>query len=795
MFRNYVKTAWRNITKHRAYSVINVAGLTLGIASCLVIFLVVQYELGYDKFNKKYDRIYRVTLHALDFNPFVSLGIVPAMRNDFPELEKVTQVLYRREGVVKVGQTKYDEKGFIYADSNFASVFDYDWMAGDPRIALKDPNEVVLTESIAHKYFGNENPVGKSIELGTKSPYILKVTGLIRDVPGNSHLPFRFMISWETVRKDFEKDGAMNAFYWINDGAMAYLVLPKNMNVGQLQAKMHGFIGKNWGQDLASSASLPLQPLADIHFDPRYLNNTITYTTSRETYYILSAVALLIILIACINFINLATAQAIARAREVGVRKVLGSGRSQLIRQFLGETAFMVFIALVLAILLILLCLPQLAAWLDLKISVAALANPQMVASVLVATFLVILIAGLYPAFIQSGFRPIESLKSKPVTTKGSLGLRKTLVVVQFAISQAMIVGTLVVAYQMDFFQNRNLGYDKELVISMRTPDFEKSAVFKQELESTPGVSQTSFSSGSPANASQFCPFIAPQFGVTQDDVTELRFMDENFIPMFDIQLLAGNPIVKNAKTWKDSVYDIVVNEALIHKLGIMDPHRAIGQPITVNGNWSCTINGVVADFQSESKHKKIRPCVMLYRSDAFGTVCVRLAPGNLKNTIASIDKSWSTLSPAGLFTFEFMDDHIAEWYRQENKEYVAFRLFAGIAILIGCLGLYGLISFAVAQRTKEIGIRKVLGASVTNIVYLFSRNFIWLIGLAFLIAAPLAYFVMHNWLRGFAYQINIGPNIFLISLGVSGVIAALTISYQTIKAGISNPVKSLRTE
>ncbi|HLX90155.1 MAG TPA: FtsX-like permease family protein [Puia sp.] len=543
------------------------------------------------------------------------------------------------------------------------------------------------------------------------------------------------------------------------------------------------------------SASLPLQPLADIHFDPRYLNNTITYTTSRETYYILSAVALLIILIACINFINLATAQAIARAREVGVRKVLGSGRSQLIRQFLGETAFMVFIALVLAILLILLCLPQLAAWLDLKISVAALANPQMVASVLVATFLVILIAGLYPAFIQSGFRPIESLKSKPVTTKGSLGLRKTLVVVQFAISQAMIVGTLVVAYQMDFFQNRNLGYDKELVISMRTPDFEKSAVFKQELESTPGVSQTSFSSGSPANASQFCPFIAPQFGVTQDDVTELRFMDENFIPMFDIQLLAGNPIVKNAKTWKDSVYDIVVNEALIHKLGIMDPHRAIGQPITVNGNWSCTISGVVADFQSESKHKKIRPCVMLYRSDAFGTVCVRLAPGNLKNTIASIDKSWSTLSPDGLFTFEFMDDHIAEWYRQENKEYVAFRLFAGIAILIGCLGLYGLISFAVAQRTKEIGIRKVLGASVTNIVYLFSRNFIWLIGLAFLIAAPLAYLVMHNWLRGFAYQINIGPNIFLISLGVSGVIAALTISYQTIKAGISNPVKSLRTE
>jgi hypothetical protein len=602
------------------------------------------------------------------------------------------------------------------------------------------------------------------------------------------------LVSFETVRKHREEQGAMSNFYWISEGSFAYIVTPPHYDVKRIQNRMHGFIEKNWGKEIADGARLPLQPVTDIHFDSRYLNNTISYTTSRETYYALGAVAILIIVIACINFINLATAQALRRAKEVGVRKVMGSSRSQLIAQFLGETALIVLTALLFAIFLLSLVLPQLSAWLDIKISIGQLMQPSAISLIFLCTCMLVLLAGLYPAFVQSAFRPVESLKSKVTMAFKGLTLRKSLVVLQFAISQVLIAGTLVVAYQMDFFRNQNLGFNKDAVISIDIPDQGKIEILKQQLLNNPGVKQICVSSGAPVYNTSFAPFISPENGVTTDDVTELKFVDDHYIDMFQMKLLAGQKIQPNNKSGKDTIYDVMVNETMVHKLGIQDPQIAVGKHVRVN-DWYCTIIGVLKDFQSESKHKKIRPCVLLYRADNFGTASVKLALPNLRKAIAAIDRSWSSLFPQNAFNYEFLDDHIASWYRQEQKEYTAFRLFAGIAILIGCLGLYGLVAFATVQRTKEVGIRKVLGASFADIIALFSKEFVVLIIVAFVIAAPITYYVMNNWLQSFAYQIRIGANIFVMAMVVSFITAACPIAYETLKAALANPVKSLRTE
>lgn len=788
MFKNYFKTAWRAIRRHRAYSLINVLGLTLGIASCLIIFLVVKNELGYDDFNRKADRTYRVTLNALDFNSNVSLAVAPAMRTDFPELEQITQVYFQQSALVKVNQTRYNEKRFAFADEHLPAVFDYRWLAGDPKTALSAPNAVVLTESIAKKYFGKKDAIGQVINLNNE--FDLKVTGIIKDPPGNTHLPFLFLVSFETIKKDL--GNSMTNFWSIPGGSYVYVVIPENFSIYQLEKKIPAFLEKNWGKDIAKDAKLPLQPLRDIHFDQRYINNIIT-PTSKQSYWALAGVALFIIITACINFINLATAQSIRRAKEVGVRKVLGANRPQLIKQFLGETAVLVLLALILGIIATAIFLPQAEKWLDIKVDIWQLSEPPAIALIAALTLAVILLAGLYPAFVQSAFTPVQSIKSTKNISSGKLTLRKTLVVVQFAISQMLIVGTLVVAYQMDYFQNQDLGFNKDAVLSFSVPDGSKREVLRQQLLANPGVKALSFSSGAPVYNNNFTTVSSIENGLLKDDVTEVKFIDEQYSDMFQLKMLAGDKIGKANE--KDTTPNVVVNETLIHKLSIQDPRQAIGKHITLNGDQHATIKGVVQDFQSETKHKKRRACVLVYDRDNFYAVSVKIQPQGLRQTISNIDKTWSGLFPDNLFEYEFLDDHIASLYRQEQKEYTAFKLFSCIAIIIGCLGLYGLVAFAAAQRTKEVGIRKVLGASLSNIVLLFSKEFVLLILIAFIIAAPLAYYTMHKWLENFAYHIDVHAGIFITAIMTSLIIAACTIAYQAVKAAIANPVKSLRTD
>jgi putative ABC transport system permease protein len=787
MLKNYFITAFRSFRRNLSYTFLNVFGLTLSIACCLVIFLIVRNELGYDNFHRRADRTYRVTMNGLDFNPSVSMAITPAMRNDFPELEEVSQYWHHGDGMVKVGDTKYQEKNFAFADPAFLRIFDYDWLQGDPRTALTEPNTVVLTESYARKYFGDKSPIGQTFQLDKQ--YDLRVTGLVKDIPGNTSMPFNFLVSFETVKSDMKR--AMEEFYAIA-GGYTFIVLPEHYSVQQLQSRMPAFIEKNWGKDIAMETKLPLQPLREIHFDQRYLDQGATSTTSKSTYWGLGIVALFILVTACINFINMATAQATQRAKEVGVRKVMGANRWQLIRQFMGETSLLVLIATILGIAATIAFLPIAGSWLDVKVSARQLIDPSIIGLMTGITLLVILLAGLYPAFVQSAFQPIASLKGKARMSFQGLTLRKSLVLIQFAISQILIIGTIVVAHQMDFIQNQELGFNKAAVIAFPLPQDGKREVIRQQLLLNPGVKQISFSSAPPVYNQSFAPFKSPELGITKDDVTELKFVDEQYTDMFGLKMLAGEKIAKvNAG---DTSRNAVVNETLVHKLNLKSAQEAVGHNVLIAGE-RYMITGVVQDFQSESKHKKIRPCILTYRERAFFMASVQIDMNNMRPTIASIEKGWSGLFPDDMFTYEFMDEHIAAMYKQEAKTYTAFKLFSSLAILIGCMGLYGLVAFAAMQRTKEVGIRKVLGASMMNIMALFAKEFIVLIIIAFCIAAPVAYYVMQQWLGNFAYQVHMGSVTFIVSIVVSFLIAGITIGYQSLKAALTNPLNSLRTE
>lgn len=789
MLLNYLITALRNMRRRLGFTLINILGLALGIASCLLIFLVVRYELNYDAYNSKADRIYRVNHHSIDYNPRTSPAVAAAMRNDFPDL-LVTQFFYD-DGIVKIGRQRFNEKNFAFVDENAPRVFDYQWLAGDARTALSAPNSIVLTQKLAKKYFGSKDPIGQTINL--ENQWDCKVTGVIGDLPGNTSMPLDFMVSMSTIKTDMA-NMVSNGYFNIPGGNYTYICLPEHYPIQRVRDRIHSFMAKNWGKDLADHATLILQPLREVHFDQRYLDISLSPTTSKQTYWALAGIALFILITACINFINLATGQGATRAREVGVRKVLGARRPQLIGQFIGETAIQVIVAMIIGVAIAALLVPRLAEWLDIGIHVRELEQPAVIALLAALVIAIIPLAGLYPAFVQSAYRPAISLKGAPAAATGGLTVRRVLVILQFGISQLMIIGTIVVARQMDFFENRDLGFNKDFVVSFPAGDSTHRQLLRQQLAAVPGISAISFSSGAPSYMGNAGSYDAPQLGLTGENVTEIKFVDENFIRMFGITMLAGDTIVKSYIGKADTSAKVVVNETMIHSLHIQDPRKAIGQNIFF-GKFRCNIVGVVRDFQEESKHKKRRPVVMVYAENNFWTASVRINPNNMDGTIARIGKLWSALYPDQLFEYEYIDDHIAAFYRQEQKVYTAFRMFSCIAIFIGCIGLYGLIAFATLQRTREVGIRKVLGASIPGILLLFGREFIGLILLAFIVSAPLAWLAMHSWLANFAYRIDIGWGTFLIAAGTSFLIAAITISYKSMAAACANPVRSLRAE
>jgi predicted permease len=801
MFKNYLATALRNLSRNKSYAAINIFGLALGITCSLVIFLVVKFELSFDTFHTKKEQIYRINTHVV-FNgqdnalPNVPYPFVEAMRNDFPQLEEATVVNYIGGGMISIARDSQEpvryqeENGITYVEPRFFNIFDYTWLHGNPQASLTEPRSVVLTETQAMKYFNDKAPIGKVLRLN--NTYDLTVTGIVKDFPANTDFPFTVLISHATLKEVFaeqDRNSWINLTYY----TQGFVVLPKKVNPKTFAEQLKPFAAKYMGGEESRNRSYVLQPLSTVHFDDRY-GNYMGRVVAKETIWALALVGVFLIITACINFVNLATAQAIKRAKEIGVRKVLGSSRSQLFWQFIWETSLITFFALLVSVALTVLALPSLRNILDLEIYFTPLQDPAVIAYMVGILVAVSFLSGFYPAFILSGFNPIQALRSKFAThSTGSLSLRRGLVVLQFCISQVLIIGTIVVASQMEYFRTKSLGFDKEAVVtvplaSTQNLNFE---TMRSQFMSHPGVANVSFSNLSISSTGRSrTGFSYARNGAVEDFVTDVKFGDEQYLELYKLKLLAGRNFLKG-----DTIKEVVVNEALIRQLGFKRADEAIGQRISFYGQVNIPIVGVVEDFHVTSLREGIEPCIMATYNRSYRTINIKLTTDQLKEAMVHVEKVWTKQYPENVFRYEFLDQTIASFYRDEQRTASLFKIFAGIAIFIGCLGLFGLISFITTQKTKEVGIRKVLGASAAQISFQFFKEFAVLVMLAFLIASPIAYYLMSNWLENFQYSIPLGAGIFLVAVAVSLLIAGLTVSYQSIKAALANPIKSLRNE
>lgn len=798
MFKNYLKTAWQNIRCHKSYVAINTIGLAVGIAACLLIFLLIQYETSFDNFHPNKERIYRVvsvnhTPEGANYSTASAVPVAEALRMEYPQLEHTARIYARRNKQVtilddnaKSTQKKFKENIF-FADVAFFDIFHFPFLEGSAKTALSEPNTVVLTQETAEKYFGDWHAaMGKFIRYD--NDLVCKVTGILKNTPPNTDFPVQVVLPFKnSVHEDLATD-------WMSqDGSLnTFVVLSESMSAQQFDNNLKDFLKRHAPVEAANQAYL-LQPLKDIHYESRF-GTYSGRTFSKQLITALSLIGLFLLVIACVNFINLSTAQAVNRSKEVGVRKVLGSSRKQLIIQFLGETFLITLISAVIAIVVAFLVLPLfnhlVQTPLKMRFSLPLVAF--LCGIVMVVTFL----SGFYPAIVLSGFNPIAVLKSKFAgKAAGGLSMRRALVVFQFTVAQTLIIGTLIVVGQMNFFQHASLGFDKDAIITVPLANDTargKADVLKAALQQQAGIKNISLSAFSPMDKASWDSDFKFDNEVKKPGFqAELKWADVDYFKTYNMQFIAGA-----AYKQADTVSGFVVNELMVKKLGFKNPEEIIGKKINLwDGGLVAPIVGVIKNFHSSSLQTEMKPMILGAQKMMYRLVNIKIQPQGAKQTLAAIERIWSNTYPEFMYEYQFLDDAIASFYKQESALSQLYKIFAGIAVFISCLGLYGFVSFMAVQRTKEVGIRKVLGASVLHIVYLFSKEFTLLIGIAFLIAAPLAYYFMHHWLQHFAYRINISVGIFLLTILSAEVIAWLTVGYQAIKAAVANPVKSLKME
>jgi putative ABC transport system permease protein len=806
MLKNYFKTAFRTLVRNRNFAIINISGLAVGIGICLLIFITIQFEMSYDNFHTKKDRIYRVLTeyhHADAANVFYGTAIpfpLPAgMKNNFPQVENLTPIYTEPDAQVMVldnnGQAikKFkEEQGVFFMQPSFFSIFDFHWLQGNPASSLSEPNTAVVTKEIAEKYFGNwKEAVGKTIKWNNR--YNLKITGVLASIPHNTDFQMRIVISYGT--------GFTGGFDKITDWASTngsfgcYVLLRPNVSAAAFNTQLRAFAKKMEPAD--DKDSHIIQPLSEVHYASN-MGNYSQKTISPELIRALWLIAGFILLIACVNFINLSTAQAINRAKEVGVRKVLGSNTSQLKTQFIAETSLIVITAVVLSVLLSLIVLPSLSKLLDLPLTLNLISDPVLFLFLFGITVAVTLLAGMYPSAVLSRFNPINTLKSTATakSTKG-ISLRRGLVVFQFVIAQALIIGTLIMVKQMDYFTSRPLGFDKDAIVNIPFPGdsagTSKLDYLRKELSDVKGIQNLSFSSNTPIedNNDNWTTFKYNHAAKETDFYAIIKWVDNNYLPTYKLPLIAGRNI--NAS---DTAREFLVDELLLKNLGIKDPKDALNKPINLwDGHLNGTIVGVIKEFNARSFRADLAPILLTTLKRGYSVAGIKLSTNDMPTTMRSIEKIWQQTYPDFVFEFQFLDSKIEGFYTQEKKLSGLYQVFAAIAIFLSCLGLYGLVSFMAVQRVKEVGIRKVLGATAANIVYLFSKEFIVLIGIAFAIASPIAWYFMHQWLQNYPYRIDITWMIFLSGGLASVFIALVTVSFKALKAAMANPVKSLRTE
>ncbi len=804
MFKNYVKVALRNLWRNKSFTSINILGLSIGISVCFIIMLFVQDELSYDRFNEKADRIVRVVFQAsINGGKINESNVMPplaqACRNDYPEVEEATRLRQYGASKVTYKEKTFKDDAFVLVDPNFFQVFTIPFIKGDSRTALLQPHTVVITRDVAVKYFGNEEPIGKTLNFNTSNE-LYTVTGVIDKIPANSHFHFDMfgsMTGWAEAK--------VNS--WMQSNFFTYLLLKDGYDYKKLEAKLPGMVEKYMGPQILSEMGMSLsqfrtkgnqlgfalQPLTSIHLHSN-TNSELEAGGDIKYVYIFGAIAIFMLLIACINFINLSTASASKRAKEVGVRKVIGSGKFDLIKQFLLESVLLTFFALLVSFVLVQLALPVFN---DLSGKNLTLGNDIRPFAVFVLLGLLVgILAGIYPAFYLSSFKPIAVLKGRIGGGAKSFSLRSGLVVFQFFISVSLIVSTIVVYEQMKFIQNKKLGYDKEqlLVLPNSYALGKNEAFFKEQLLKDPRVVNATISSYKPAGPTNNNNALAYPEGKDNQIMKTLEYhVDEQYIPTLGMQMAAGRNFSKEYTT--DSTA-MVINETAAKAFGWAG--NAVGQRIIRQNSdrgrdVAYTVIGVVKDFNFKSLHEPVTPLLMVLNPE-WGLI-VKIKTADIAGLLSSMKQQWDKFSTEEPFTYTFMDELYNKTYSAEEKTGRILNIFAVLTILVACLGLFGLATYTAEQRTKEIGIRKVLGASVTQVTNMLSKDFIKLVFIACIVAFPLSYWAMYKWLQDFAYRINISWWVFVLAGVAALLIAVLTVSFQAIKAAIANPVKSLRTE
>lgn len=803
MFKNYLITALRNLLRDKGSSAMNLAGLTLGITGSLILFLLVEHMATFDSFHTKRDRIFRVVTEmdgnaSRFYTPGIPKPLPDAFREDFPEAEEVTFTSYRSGALIRIPQEGdvpkkfHEEAGVVFAQSNFFRIFDRKILSGDALTALDEPHQAAIARSLAKKYFGTEEVIGEIVLHDTVE---YTITSVMEDPPGNTDLPFTLMLSYATIQREGEQ--ANWGSIWSDEHC--YVLLKDGASAHQIAARMGGFVEKYIGKENLRDQTFNLQPLSELHFDPRY--STYSHNTSpREILVALAVVAAFLILTACINFVNLSTAEAIKRSKEVGIRKALGSSRAQLIFQFFGEATMVTFFAMLLSLGMTEIALGLVGAFLEIPLKLDLSGDPLLWGFVIGVTVLVSLLAGLYPSLIISGFKPVSALRNR-INNGSSSGynLRRTLVVLQFFISQFFIMGTIVLLSQMKYFRSQDMGFRKDAILVLPIPEREypgqehgasRMRTLRDQVDALAGVDLVSLSNTPPSSGSVNSTgfYFEGEGGDNRKD-THVKQADAHYLRLYDIKLLAGENIADD-----DTAQSVLVNEEFVRISGVPDPRDIIGKRIHFWGR-TLPIAGVVSDFHMVSLRDPMAPLILMNNIEGYRTMSVRLNAANVRPVVDEIRARWEAAYPEHLFDYKFFDESIQEFYEGEERLSAVLTVFTFMVICIGCLGLFGLATFMTNQKTKEIGVRKALGASVESILYRFSIEYVKLICIGFVIAAPLVWFLMNEWLATFAYKITIGPMIFVTGLLLTLIIALLTVGYRSFKAAVMNPIKSLRYE
>ena len=794
MLYNYFKVALRHLLHNRVFSLINIMGLAVGMTACYLIFQYVSFETSYDNFHSKADRIYRVVSEIRTPSETLPSGmtvapVAPNLKKDFPEVEEAVRVGHD-ELLVHKDNIKFQEKKMLFVDSGFFKVFDFPLIAGDRSTAMTAPMSVILSETASKRYFGSSNPMGQHVLL-TGAAINATITGVMKDIPQNSQLPADMLVSMSSYKPIYGQNTSDSE--WTNHGHYTYVLLKPHTDAKALERKFPGFMEFHHGEEsrkLQMFESLSLEPLRDVYLKSTrdgYVQGNIS------NIYIFSIVAAFILIIACINFINLTTARSSVRAKEVGVRKVVGAARGQLAGQFIGESVIVCWMAFVLSVLLSSMLTPWFNHLAGKEVSLPIYRHPTHIAGLFLLSSFIGIIAGFYPSLVLSSFRPAKVLKGRYATSTQGLLLRKGLVVFQFTISIVLIVGTIVVNSQLDYMRNRNLGFSKEQEVVISTNFDKNKDAFKQSLLSIPGVLSTTYSSDVPGGGHNSAySKVENKKGEMQQTNLDGFFVDFDFMRQYGLKIVAGRALSADYPT--DSTQAMVLNESAVRMLGYATPQEAVGRKFDQWGRQGKII-GVVKDFNYTSLKNNVQPFTLRYEQWGFGTISIKVAATNLPATLKAIENSWNRIIPNRPFDYNFLDENFSRQYRSEEKFGNLFLNFSALAIFISCLGVLGLASYSTFQRTKEIGVRKVLGASVGNIVRLLSTEFVRLVLLAFVIACPIGWYIMHRWLEGFAYRSTLSWQIFGLAGMISLLVVLLTISYQAIRAAVANPVKSLRTE